>query len=348
MTTITEDLVRRRAEHNDGQIGTLEELSLHQQQIIKIDHLQNWCKDLKILFLQSNVISRIENLNKLKKLEYLNLALNNIERIENLDMCESLQKLDLTLNFVGELTSVISLKNNRNLKELYLMGNPCCKYEKYREYVIAALPHLMVLDGIEISHSDRIIANRDRHENHFRIIEQQDEYGEKRKSEKRNMNISKEDNNVDYTDDTGFWNEMSDNTPETRLAMIQHCRKSKENVVDLGVSKPKREVKLFKKDGLPMNVNEAKIPFTLTEDEDRKNFILTVEVYKHLDTSLLDVDVQPWFVRVLIKGKVLQLVLPEEVHPDQSKAQRGISSKRLTITMPKEKEILNSASSKKY
>lgn len=49
---------------------------------------------------------------------YLNLALNNIERIENLEGCELLEKLDLTMNFVGELTSVNSLKNNYHLKEL--------------------------------------------------------------------------------------------------------------------------------------------------------------------------------------------------------------------------------------
>jgi protein TilB len=59
-----------------------------------------------------------ENVSRLKKLEYLNLALNNIERIENLEGCESLQKLDLTVNFVGELTSVQSLKNNVHLESL--------------------------------------------------------------------------------------------------------------------------------------------------------------------------------------------------------------------------------------
>lgn len=59
-----------------------------------------------------------ENVSRLKKLEYLNLALNNIERIENLEGCESLQKLDLTVNFVGELTSVKTLKNNINLESL--------------------------------------------------------------------------------------------------------------------------------------------------------------------------------------------------------------------------------------
>jgi Leucine-rich repeat (LRR) protein len=59
-----------------------------------------------------------ENVSRLKKLEYLNLALNNIERIEHLEGCESLQKLDLTVNFIGELTSVQTLKNNIHLETL--------------------------------------------------------------------------------------------------------------------------------------------------------------------------------------------------------------------------------------
>jgi protein TilB len=59
-----------------------------------------------------------ENVSKLKKLEYLNLALNNIERIENLEGCESLQKLDLTVNFIGELSSVQTLRNNIQLETL--------------------------------------------------------------------------------------------------------------------------------------------------------------------------------------------------------------------------------------
>lgn len=61
----------------------------------------------------------------MKKLEYLNLAINNIEMVENLEGCESLQKLDLTLNFVGELTTVETLKQNIHLRELFLTGNPC-------------------------------------------------------------------------------------------------------------------------------------------------------------------------------------------------------------------------------
>uniref|UniRef100_A0AAQ5XH96 U2A'/phosphoprotein 32 family A C-terminal domain-containing protein n=1 Tax=Amphiprion ocellaris TaxID=80972 RepID=A0AAQ5XH96_AMPOC len=82
---VTEDLIRRRAEHNDCEIFSLEEVSLHQQDIERIEHIDRWCRDLKILYLQNNLIPRIENVGRLKNLEYLNLALNNIEAIENLE-----------------------------------------------------------------------------------------------------------------------------------------------------------------------------------------------------------------------------------------------------------------------
>jgi protein TilB len=83
------------------------------------------CRGLKILYLQNNIIPRMENLHHLKDLQYLNLALNNISKIEGLGSvvmiilhqivvrrdgqgltarchrsCEFLNKLDLTVNFI--------------------------------------------------------------------------------------------------------------------------------------------------------------------------------------------------------------------------------------------------------
>ena len=54
MVFITEELVRKRAEHNELEIGSLEELSLHQLDIEKIEHIDKWCKQLKILYLHVN------------------------------------------------------------------------------------------------------------------------------------------------------------------------------------------------------------------------------------------------------------------------------------------------------
>lgn len=110
MVKITFELLRKRSEHNEGEISTLEEIALHQENIDKIELLNTHCRNLKILLLQHNLISKIENLNMLKRLEYLNLSLNNIEVIENLEGLESLKKLDLTINFIGNLQSIKSLR----------------------------------------------------------------------------------------------------------------------------------------------------------------------------------------------------------------------------------------------
>uniref|UniRef100_A0A8C2VAH4 Uncharacterized protein n=1 Tax=Chinchilla lanigera TaxID=34839 RepID=A0A8C2VAH4_CHILA len=82
---ITEDLIRWNAEHNDCVIFFLEELSLHQQGMERLEHIDKWCWDFKILYLQNNFIGNIENVSELKKLEYLNLDLNNTESVEHLE-----------------------------------------------------------------------------------------------------------------------------------------------------------------------------------------------------------------------------------------------------------------------
>ena len=69
--------------------------------------------------------------------------------------------------------------------------------------------------------------------------------------------------------------------------------------------------------------------------DDDENIILTVHVFKHMDSSLLCVDIQPTFVRVTLKGKSLQLALSEEVMPDSSTAKRSQTTGYLVLTMPK-------------
>lgn len=179
-------------------------MSLHQEDIEKIEFIQNWCRDLKILLLQSNLINKIENLHKLKKLEYLNLSLNNIERIENLEYCESLSKLDLTLNFIGQLKSVESLRDNYNLRELILTGNYCCAYAGYRNFVVATLPQLQRLDSQDITRIDRIVANREYDKCHASILQSQIEQQIKRDEQKLRVQAEKErfeEENVGLTDD---------------------------------------------------------------------------------------------------------------------------------------------------
>lgn len=197
-SAVTEQLIRKKSEHNELIIGTLEELSLHQEDIERIEHIQNWCRFLKILLLQSNLIGRIENVHRLKRLEYLNLALNNIERIENLDALESLQKLDLTLNFIGCLTDVEHLRVNYNLTELILTGNPCADYDGYRDYVITVLPQLVQLDGAEITPTIRLAAAHGHAAKRRRIVQLQAEYQVRRDEQKQRIRWQQECDREEY------------------------------------------------------------------------------------------------------------------------------------------------------
>ena len=91
MPQITQELLRKRAEHNEGLLSTLEEVTLHQYELEKIENLDVYCRHLKILYLQNNLIGKMEGLNKLKELEYINLAVNNVKKIEGVGGCESLK-----------------------------------------------------------------------------------------------------------------------------------------------------------------------------------------------------------------------------------------------------------------
>ncbi|XP_076602185.1 dynein axonemal assembly factor 11 [Chaetodon auriga] len=366
MVYITEDMVRRRAEHNECEIWSLEEVSLHQQDIERIQHIDRWCRDLRILYLQNNLIPRIENLGRLKKLEYLNLALNNIEVIENLEGCESLQKLDLTVNFVGRLSSVESLRHNVHLRELFLVGNPCTQFEGYRQYVVASLPQLKWLDGTEVSRSERIRASQGLEEVKRQVWEQEDEYltrrarekeeaqrkasGEEKGNEERrrgrdintapvleeNMNPSTRSTDLDEERrEREFWHTPCAFTPESRLEAHRHLEQKRKTQEKEEEKKPKAPRTLITADGRVMNVNEPKLDFCLTEDEDNGAVVLELAVYRHMDSSLLDVDVQPTYARVSVRGKIFQIVLPAEVKPDSSTAQRSQTTGHLLLTMPR-------------
>ncbi|XP_005314083.2 dynein axonemal assembly factor 11 isoform X2 [Chrysemys picta bellii] len=390
---VTEELLRQRAEHNNRELFSLEEISLHQQEIEQLEYIDKLCRDLKILYLQNNLIPKIENVSKLKKLEYLNLALNNIERIENLEGCEELQKLDLTANFIGELSSIEILKHNIHLKELFLVGNPCTEFEGYRQFVVATLHQLKWLDSKEIERSERIQAlqnyrqvekqirdqeqvyllqrAREKEEALKKIQEKQEKKKEKQIKPKpgfdgrwytdiNNINpdpLEDKENHQqketekefqewkidkDDEEDRAFWEEPTPYTPESRLEAHRHLeekRRVKENIRGQKVKeKPPRT--LITAEGKVLNMNEPKLHFILKDDEENNQFILDLAVYRHLDSSLIDVDVQPTYLRVMVKDKPFQLVLPAEVKPDSSSAKRSQTTGHLVISMPKIQEII--------
>ena len=311
---ITLELVRRKAEHHDGLLCDLQELSLHQLGIREIGPgLHTWCRLLRILYLQGNLISKVENLYKLKSLVYLNLMLNNIEKVEGLERCESLQKLDLTANFIGEhfAVSIEALTKNDQLRELYLIGNDCSEYfASYRSFIISRLPNLSSLDGSSIPRSERLRALGASPE--LSLPNEVQEYMEKKSKGELPTRSS----------------------PRARVEsheFIQEKRRGKQDSSGIFAKKKKR---LFTDDGRPLNVNEGQWKYKL---EDEKDILrLTIPLPKFLDVSLIDVDVQPRFVRVTVKNETLQLVFwCDEVQADSSTVQRVSTTGHLIVTMPK-------------
>ena len=80
MAPISEAMLRKRAEHNEGCLSTLKEVTLHQQNIERIEVLGQVCRHLEIIYLQNNLIGRLENLHRLKELQYINLAVRELWR----------------------------------------------------------------------------------------------------------------------------------------------------------------------------------------------------------------------------------------------------------------------------
>nr|XP_015210145.1 PREDICTED: protein tilB homolog [Lepisosteus oculatus] len=318
MVLITEDLIRRRAEHNNLEIFSLEEVSLHQQDIEKIEHIDRWCRELKILYLQSNLIPKIEHVGKLKKLEYLNLALNNIERIENLEewldgkeigrseRIQSMQGLDAVRQKIREQEQAYLQKRAQEKEEAQRKLQKSQKKEK-----TDTQERRPGCDGqCEESNAKQVAAGR-------------------------------EESFCEDDKDKEFWEEPCAYTPESRIEAHRHIeekRKAKEG--ERNKDKKQKARTLITADGRVLNVNEPKLDFSLSDDEDGNNILLDLSVYRYLDTSLLDVDVQPTYIRVIVKGKIFQLVLPTEVKPDSSIAKRSQTTGHLVVIMPKAQELV--------
>ncbi|KAL0245086.1 hypothetical protein GEMRC1_009166 [Eukaryota sp. GEM-RC1] len=320
-TVITESLLRKRAEHNDGCLFDLREITLHQQNLTKIDQVGKFCKHLEILFLQCNRITRIENLQALKRLSYLNLAVNGITTIENLERCESLSKLDFTANYIDDVHSLFSLQSLYNLKELYLVGNPICDLPDYRLFVISVLPQLVKLDGIDVDSNERITADNAKK----RLLAQALEWF--------NDRISKGIAGLLPSN----WSELSyDTSANTRV-----CDDEAPNHLTYDELRLK-EPPLYR-NGKVVQVNQPKLDFKIFQEHKNTEVlvgsivVLRVEISKFISTSLIDVNIQPKFVEIRVKDQLLRVALDDEVLIDQSDVIRSTVTGTLVIKMPKER-----------
>ena len=81
--------------------------------------------------------------------------------------------------------------------------------------------------------------------------------------------------------------------------------------------------------------NQGGYKYHFDETSDKTQLIFVLEVPKFMDTDSLNIDLQPSYIRCDIKGKITQLVFPEEIFCDKAKIERSTTTGYLQITAPK-------------
>ena len=331
MGRITKELLRKRAEHNDGILSTLEEISLHQENIERIENLEYYCRHIKILYLQDNIIEKLENLDKLKELEYLNLAVNSIQTIENLEKCESLNKLDLTMNFVdieNLKDSCDCLSKVPSLREIYLTGNPCEKFKYCREYVIGRCPQIIIYDGNEVKKSERIKAR------------EMMDFMEKELEKESKEHVIFKQNDPSEKDPNKYSVEYRRNLyKDLEKEKLENERKRKEESSKPGLwDEPLiKEVPppVYKENGEVRICNQGRYQVFL--DEDIYTTAITtfrIKLPKFLDTNKIKVDLNPNYVRVDVNGKITQWRFDNDIIVEKATVQRSTTTGELEIKAP--------------
>jgi dynein assembly factor 1 len=102
--------------------ANIKALYLNDNIIKKIENIGH-LKLIRSLFLQNNQINRVEGLEGLTALETLNLSHNNIETIENLECLPLLSNLDLSFNKITENSGIDRLVENPKLSTVNFTNN---------------------------------------------------------------------------------------------------------------------------------------------------------------------------------------------------------------------------------
>uniref|UniRef100_H3C599 Dynein regulatory complex subunit 3 n=1 Tax=Tetraodon nigroviridis TaxID=99883 RepID=H3C599_TETNG len=140
---------------------SLVKLYLNNNLIEKIEGLE-YLRNLKWLNLSSNKIKKIEGLDNLQELEMLLLAKNQISVIENMETLENLTLFNIAHNCIEQKDNVFYLRKFKKLFTLCLFGNPAFQDEDYASEIKENFPklknpRLQALSGLISKHRQQCL-----------------------------------------------------------------------------------------------------------------------------------------------------------------------------------------------
>jgi len=128
----------------------------------KIKYLDLWGKDLE----------NVDILSQMKSLKIINLSANKISSLKPFGKLEHLKELYIRNNNISNIDEINYLKDNTNLKSLWMSENPVSKNEKeFRKAIIEKLPNLTKLDNTPIPEIKKNLDNKKDMEDKDKTIE---------------------------------------------------------------------------------------------------------------------------------------------------------------------------------
>lgn len=125
---------------------------MSQNIILTLEHIKSKnknnknLKDITSVNLSDLCLYNIELISNLQNLKILYISNNNISNLESLSTLLVIEELYLSNNNIYDFKELLYLKTNRNIKILWLFGNPIYYYNNYRYKIIFLLDHIIRLD----------------------------------------------------------------------------------------------------------------------------------------------------------------------------------------------------------
>ena len=108
------------------------------------------------------------------------------------------------------------------------------------------------------------------------------------------------------------------------------------DMMDREKAEASKPIPIYAKNGNIRQANQGKYEWRYDESSDKTCVIFEIKLPKFMETSMIDCDLHPDYVRLDIKGRITQLSHPEFIIVEKSKVQRSTTTGVLQITMPKE------------
>ena len=107
----------------------------------KIKYLNLWGEDLE----------NVDIISQMKSLKVVSLSANKISSLKPFEKLDNLKELYIRNNNISNIDEIDYLKDNANLKSLWMSDNPVSKNEKeFKKAIIEKLPNLTTLDNTPI------------------------------------------------------------------------------------------------------------------------------------------------------------------------------------------------------